>query len=149
MCKRFVLLSVLCVALLGSQERGNCAGKSTALSRDNSGGEALRSTMIIDSSPVHSAILCGVWDDLEKSLDELKEQFRQFSDDLKRVPQRQEFKKLEKELDRLVEEMKRAVKAAREKLKKEIVPRLKEEMKKLREKLRKLIQEDESKPIEV
>ena len=149
MCKRLVLLSVLGVALLGSQEAGYNAQKSIALTQVKSGGEALHNGMIVERSRGHSTVLCGMWDDLEKSLEELKEQFRQFSDELRRIPERKEFKKLEKELDRLAEEMKRAEKAAREKLQKEIVPRLKQEMKKLRERLRKLIQEDESKPIEV
>jgi len=149
MCKRLVLLTVLCVALLGPQKIGYNAQKPIALTQVKSGGEALHNAMIIERFPVHSVILCGMSDDLEKSLEELKEQFRQFSDKLRRIPERQEFKKPEKELDRLVEEMKRAEKAAREKLQKEIVPRLKEEIKKLRERLRKLIKEDDSKPIEV
>jgi Skp family chaperone for outer membrane proteins len=89
------------------------------------------------------------WDNFGKTLDDLKKQFEEFSEDLRKIPESEEFKKLQKELERLLEQMKKSGDAAREKIQKEVLPRLKRELEELREKLEKLGREKEVEPLEV
>jgi uncharacterized coiled-coil DUF342 family protein len=88
-------------------------------------------------------------DDFEKILNELKKQFEEFSKELKRVPESEEFKRVMKELERLQEELKRGGESAKEKIEKEIIPRLKEEMEKLKERFLKPREMEAEEPIEV
>ena len=90
-----------------------------------------------------------LWGDFGKTLDDLKKQLEEFADDLRKIPESEEFKKLEMELEHLLEEMKKSGDAAREKIEKEILPRIKQEMEKLKERLRRLGREEEVKPLEV
>jgi paraquat-inducible protein B len=90
-----------------------------------------------------------LWGDFGKTLDDLKKQLEEFADDLRKIPESEEFKKLEKELEHLLEEMKKSGNAAREKIEKEILPRIKQEMEELKERLRRLGREEEVKPLEV
>jgi paraquat-inducible protein B len=89
------------------------------------------------------------WGDFGKTLDDLKKQLEEFADDLRKIPESEEFKKLEKELERLLEEMKKSGDATREKIEKEVLPRIKREIEKLKERLRGLGREEEVKPLEV
>jgi paraquat-inducible protein B len=89
------------------------------------------------------------WGDFGKTLDDLKKQLEEFADDLRKIPESEEFKKLQKELERLLEEMKKSGDAAREKIEKEVLPRIKRELEKLKETLRRLGREEEVKPLEV
>lgn len=90
-----------------------------------------------------------LWGDFGKTIDDLKKQLEEFADDLRKIPESEEFKKLEKELERLLEEMKKSGDKAREKIEKEVLPRIKREMEKLKERLRRLGREEEVKPLEV
>jgi len=90
-----------------------------------------------------------LWGDFGKTLDDLRKQLEKFSDDLRKIPESEEFKKLQKELERLLEEMKESGDAAREKIEKEVLPRIKRELEKLKETLRRLGREEEVKPLEV
>jgi paraquat-inducible protein B len=90
-----------------------------------------------------------LWGDFGKTLDDLKKQLEEFADDLRKIPESEEFKKLEKELEHLLEEMKKSGNAAREKIEKEILPRIKQEMEELKERLRRLGREEEVNPLEV
>jgi len=90
-----------------------------------------------------------LWGDFGKTLDDLRKQLEEFADDLSKIPESEEFKKLQKELERLLEEMKKSGNAAREKIEKEVLPRIKRELEKLKETLRRLGREEEVKPLEV
>ncbi len=90
-----------------------------------------------------------LWGDFGKTLDDLRKQLEEFADDLRKIPESEEFKKLQKELERLLEEMKKSGNAAREKIEKEVLPRIKREMENLKEMLRRLGREEEVKPLEV
>jgi len=162
MCKRLLLFLMACGAFLGPEAAGSTVTtgfaqfgppyiteRAISLAGAKNGVGAIQDGRIIWGSSLYSDFLCGVWDDLEKSLEELRDQFNKLSDDLQRIPESEEYKKLKKELKRLADEVKRLEKGAREKVQKDIVPRLKKEMEKLRERLRKLLKEEESKPIEV
>jgi hypothetical protein len=112
------------------------------------GGSPLKDGATVQGSTKSSAVLSRMEDDFEKGLEDLEEYFERFFEDLRGVPESQEFKKLEKELERLAEEMKRSGKSAQEKIQKELLPRLKQEIEKLRKQLRKFGRERELEPLE-
>ncbi len=85
------------------------------------------------------------WDSM---VDGLKDQFEGFTDKLREIPEREEIKKLEKEIQDLADKLKKAEKAVRDKIREEILPRLKEELNNLKERLRELGREKEVEPLE-
>ncbi len=111
-------------------------------------GSPLQGGASVEGSTKSSGVFIQTGEDFEKGLENLKEQFERFFEDLRSVPESEELRKLEKELERLAEEMKRSSKEVREKIQKELLPRLQEEIEKLREQLRKFGREDELEPIE-
>ena len=90
-----------------------------------------------------------VSDDLDELLQDIKRQFKKFSEDLRKIPESEGFKRLEKEWKRLLDKIKRAEKLVRHKFQKEILTRLKEELQKLKEKFQKQKKKKEVKPLEV
>ncbi len=126
----------------------NKGRKAIEMIQTRRGGSPLTNGATVEGSTRSSAAFSRMGDDLEKGLEDLKEHFARFFEDLRSVPESQEFKKLEKELERLGEEMKRSGKSAREKIQKELLPRLKHEIEKFREQLRKFGREKELEPLE-
>jgi len=90
-----------------------------------------------------------VWTEVDRGVEDLKKRFEKFAEELGKIPESEELRKLRKELDHLSEDLKKWGKEAGEKIEKEILPRLKEEMEKLRKWLRELGREEESKPLEI
>lgn len=95
-----------------------------------------------------STLLTQASEDFEKELENLGKNFEQFLEDLRSLPESEEFEKLEKELERLAEQMKRSGKSAREEIQKELLPRLKKELEELRKRLREFGREKELGPLE-
>ena len=126
----------------------NKAKKAIEMIQTRTGGSPLKNGVTVEGSTKSSAAFSRMGDDFEKGLEDLKEHFERFFEELRGVPESQEFKKLEKELERLAEEMKRSGKSAREKIQKELLPRLKQEIEKLRKQLRKFGREKELDPLE-
>jgi hypothetical protein len=102
----------------------------------------------VQGSTKSSAVVGQTREDFEKGLGNLKEQFEQFFEDLRKIPESEELKKLEDEMERLAEEMKRSGKSVQEKIQKDLLPRLKEEIEKFREQLQKFGREEELRPLE-
>ena len=127
----------------------NTGRKAIEIIQTRRGGIPLQDGAIVEGSTKFSAIFSKISADFEEGLEDLEKQFEQFFEDLRSVPESEEFKKLEKELERLAEEMKRSGKLAREKIQKELLPQLKEAIEKLRERLRKLGREEELEPLEI
>ena len=113
------------------------------------GGTPLTDGATVIGSAKSSAQFNQMLDNFGKAFEDLKKQFEEFLDDLRKIPGSEEFKKLEKELDDLLEDIKKSGKEAREKIQKEVLPKLKRELEELRERLRKLGREEEIKPLEV
>jgi paraquat-inducible protein B len=132
--------------IIGDPQNGG--KKAIEMIHTRTGGSPLKDGAIIEGSTKSSAVFSRMEDDLEKGLEDLKEHFERFFEDLRGVPESQEFKKLEKELERLTEEMKRSGKSAQEKIQKELLPRLKQEIEKLRKQLRRFGREKELEPLE-
>ena len=110
------------------------------------GGSPLQDGAIVDGSTKSSEFFGHMRDELDKGIENLKEQFDKFSEEIKRVPESDEFKKLKKELDVLLEELKKSGKSVKEKIEKELLPQIEKEVEKLRERLREFEQKKESKP---
>lgn len=126
----------------------NNGRKAIEMIQTQTGGSPLKNGVTVEGSTKSSAAFSRMGDDFEKGLEDLKEHFERFFEELRGVPESQEFKKLEKELERLAEEMKRSGKSAQEKIQKELLPRLKQEIEKLRKQLRKFGREKELDPLE-
>lgn len=92
-------------------------------------------------------LLAEVWDDIGKRLDELKKQLHQFSDELKKIPESDEYRELQDELDRLSKEAGSLGNTAREKLEKDILPQIKEEIERLRERLQEINPHEDPEPV--
>ena len=86
-------------------------------------------------------------DDFDKYLNEMMKQFEKFSEDLKRIPESDEFKRFKKEMELLQEELKRDGQSTKEKIEKEIIPQLKKEMEKLKERFLKPRKRETEEPI--
>ncbi|MBC8418815.1 MAG: hypothetical protein ISR62_06810 [Desulfobacteraceae bacterium] len=125
------------------------ANRAIEMIRIKKGGLPLEGGVTVEGATRFSALFGQMGEDLEKTITDLRKRFDHFSEDMKGLPESEEFKNLQKELDRLLEEMKRSGSAFREKMQKEILPRLQEELEKLKERLRKLGREKEVEPLEV
>jgi hypothetical protein len=126
----------------------NKGEKAIEMIQTRRGGAPLQDGATVQGSSKSSAVFSQMRANFEKGLGNLKGEFERFFEDLRSVPETEEFKKLEKELERLAEEMKRSSKSVREKIQKEVLPRLKEEIEKLREQLRKFGRQEELEPLE-
>ena len=127
----------------------NTEKKAVELVHIRQGGEMLRNNATIDGTTETELIFQQLAEGIEQGLTIFQEQLKQFSKDVRRIPESESFKELEKELRLLTEEMKRSGQATREKIKKEVLPQLREEMENLRKQLRELGREEEMKPLEV
>lgn len=116
---------------------------------DRKGGAVLIDGATVEGSSRQPAFIDQMLGDFEKGLEDLKKKFDKFTDELGKIPESEEFKRLEKELNRITEELKRSGKAAGEKIQKEVLPRLEKELENLKEKLRKFGKKEEDKPLEI
>jgi hypothetical protein len=115
-----------------------------------SGGLPLEADATVQGSTGSSAVFGQASGRLEQGLEGLKKGFEQFAEDLKGLPESEEWKRLEEDLARLVEEMKQSGRSAQETIQKELLPKLQEEIEKLRERLRQFGgEEKEVDPMEV
>ena len=122
--------------------------KAIEMIQTRRGGSPLQDGATVEGSVTSSAVFGVMREDFEKGLEDFKEQFERFFEDLKSVPENEEVKKLEKELERLAETMKQSSKSVQEKIQKELLPRLKEEIGKLRKRLEMFGREEELEPLD-
>jgi paraquat-inducible protein B len=113
------------------------------------GGKPLPNNTVLEGSSKSSAIIEGLEKDLEKGVKTFRKEFNEFTEDLKKIPDSEAFKKLEDELEDLYEKMKHSGKEVRELIQNEILPRLEQELENLKNRLQKKGQEDELKPLEI
>ena len=124
---------------------------SLCLGEDPSGykeGKEIEKSIRLIRSDTFS-MLHGSLATLEKKFEDLKKEFKSFSEDLKCIPESEEFKKLEKKLDDLQDELRKGGNAARDKIEREVIPQLKEEIKRLKEKFLEQRQKEETRTIEI
>jgi hypothetical protein len=111
-------------------------------------GSPLEDGAVVEGATSLSVLLDRMGGDIEKTINDLKKRFKNFSDDLKEIPENKDVKRLQKDLDRLLDEMKRSGTEFRDKVQKDLAPRLQEEIDKLKERLRGLGREEEVEPLE-
>jgi paraquat-inducible protein B len=131
------------IIIVDPQDKKN---KAIEIIQAKKGGAPLQEGAIVDGSTKSSEFFGPMRDELDKGIENLKEQFDKFSEEIKRIPESDEFKKLKKELDVLLEELKKSGKSVKEKIEKQLLPQIEKEVEKLRERLREFEQKKESKP---
>ena len=122
--------------------------KAVEIISSGEGGRTLQNGATVNGTSRSSLLLGKVRQKFDRMLHGLKGQFERFTDKLGKIPDREEFKRLEREIQGLAEELKKAEKEVRDKINKEILPRLREELNNLRERLRELGREKEVEPLE-
>lgn len=113
------------------------------------GGQPLQNKSVLEGSSQSSAIIERLGKDLTKEMDSIRKEFNEFSEELKKIPDSQAYKKLEDELDNLYDQMKQSGEEVNETIKKEILPRLEEELENLKKRFHEKGQGDELKPLEI
>ena len=98
-------------------------------------GKPLKEGTLVEGNSRHSAHLDKMLKTLDQGFDEFESQFKEFSEQLKALPESKAYQDLKEELERFSQKMKDAGEKAREKWKNELAPRLKQQLEELREKL--------------
>jgi hypothetical protein len=129
-------------------DKGNKGKMAIEMTLDRKGGAVLTNGSTVEGSTKKPAFVDQMLGDFEKGLEDLKKKFDKFTDDIGKIPESEEFKRLEEELKRITEELKRSGRAAGETIQKEVLPRLEKELEKLKEKLLKFKKKEEVKPLE-
>jgi len=123
--------------------------KAIRMTMAHKGGEPLEEGALVKGASGSSNWLEQTEKGLEQGLDELREQYENFSQQLKKIPESEEFQNLRDELTRLGKELKQSGDEAREKIEKEVLPKLKEKLEELREKLEEFKAKEEKRGVEV
>jgi len=113
------------------------------------GGKPLQNNSVLEGSSKSSVIIERLEKDLTKGMESFRKEFDEFSEELKKIPDSQAYKKLEDELANLYDQMKQSGKEVKETIQKEILPRLEEELENLKKRFHEKGQEDELKPLEI
>jgi paraquat-inducible protein B len=112
------------------------------------GGTPLADGSMVEGSTRSAAAYQKILEDFDKEAGKLGKQLQQFFEDLSKLPESDEVKKLQKDLEELGREVEKAGKATRDKIQNEIVPMLKEELEHLKKRLEKFGREKEVEPLE-
>ena len=113
------------------------------------GGKPLQNNSVLEGSSKSSAFIERLGNDLTKGMESFRKEFNEFSEELKKIPDSEAYKKLEDELNNLYDQMKQSGKEVNETIQKEILPRLEEELENLKKRFHEKGQEDELKPLEI
>jgi len=113
------------------------------------GGKPLQNNSVLEGSIRSSAIIERLGKDLTKGMESFRKEFNEFSEELKKIPDSEAYKKLEDELNNLYDQMKQSGKEVNETIQKEILPRLEEELENLKKRFHEKGQGDELKPLEI
>lgn len=86
---------------------------------------------------------------LDRLVNDFSDQLHRLLKEIQKLPESEEYRRLQEELDRLAKEAKKGGKEAMDKLEKEILPKIRKELDELRKRLRELGKEKEIEPLEV
>jgi len=112
------------------------------------GGTPLADGSMVEGSTRPSAAYQKMLEDFDKQAGKLGKQLQQFFEDLRKLPESDGVKQLQKDLEELGREMKKAGKATRDKIQNEVVPMIKEELERLKKRLENFGREKEVEPLE-
>jgi len=113
------------------------------------GGKPLQNNSVLEGSIKSSAIIERLGKDLKKRMESFRKEFNEFSEELKKIPDSEAYKRLEDELADFYDQMKQSGKEVRETIQKEILPRLEKELENLKKRFHEKGREDELKPLEI
>lgn len=145
------------IATVGSDflltdEPSEARGKRVEIVQGQSGGKPLQDGAVVQGTPQTAA--AGVFTEILKGfrrgLENLREETERFRQELQKVPDSEEARRLEQEWTRLIEEVQKAQAEAQRSLRQELLPKLQEELDRLRRKLEDIKPEDHerAKPFE-
>lgn len=112
------------------------------------GGTPLADGTVIEGSTRSAAVYQKMLQDFNKQAGEIGRQLEKFFEDLKKLPESDEVKQLQRDLEELGRAMEEAGKATREKIENEVVPMMKEELERLKKRLENFGREKEIEPLE-
>lgn len=112
-------------------------------------GKPLNNGAVVEGLSKTQEMISNVMADMQKGLGELQNEVENFLDSLKKLPEKDQIKRLREEIGRLAEQMKKAGESAKERLEREVLPKIEEEIERLKERLKKLGREKEVEPLEV
>ncbi len=97
----------------------------------NPAGEAIRDDAVVEGSDPLPQIFGPLFKGLSEGLGNLERQFRQFSQELERLPQSPEYRRMQRRLESLL----RRLQEAEEKMQQEVIPQLEKDLERLRREL--------------
>lgn len=112
------------------------------------GGPPLADGSTVEGSTRSAAVYQKMLEDFDEQAGKIGQQLQQFFEDLKKLPESDEVKQLQRDLEELGREMEKAGKATRDKIQKEVVPLIKEELERLKKRLEDFGREKEVEPLE-
>lgn len=112
------------------------------------GGAPLADGAMVEGSTRSAAVYQKMLQDFNKQAGEIGRQLEKFFEDLKKLPESDEVKQLQRDLEELGRAMEEAGKATREKIENEVVPMMKEELERLKKRLENFGREKEVEPLE-
>ncbi len=112
------------------------------------GGTPLADGSMVEGSTRPSAVYQKMLEDFDKQAGKLGQQLQQFFEDLKKLPESDEVKQLQRDLEEMGREMEKSGKATRHKIQNEVVPMIKEELERLKKRLENFGREKEVEPLE-
>jgi paraquat-inducible protein B len=122
--------------------------KAVEMLQIRKGGAPLADGSTVEGSTQSTAVYQKMLENFEKQTGKLGKQLQQLFDDLRKLPESDEVKQLQKDLEELGQEMEKAGKAARDKIQNEVVPLIKEELERLKKRLENFGREKEVDPLE-
>jgi len=123
--------------------------KAIEVVQTESCGKLLDNGATVEGSPRTADLIDDLMTDMQKGLGQVESQVQEFLESLRKLPEKEEIRRLREEINKLTEQMKGAGKSAKEKLQKKILPKIEEEIERLKKRLRKLGKEKEIEPLEV
>ena len=122
--------------------------KAVEILQIRKGGAPLADGSVVEGATRPAAVYQKMLEDFDQQTAKLGKQLQQFFDDLRKIPESDEVKQLQKDLEELGREMEKAGKSARDKIQTEIVPLIKEELERLKKQLENFGREEEVEPLE-
>ena len=122
--------------------------KAVEILQIRKGGIPLADGSMVEGATRSAAVYQKLLENFDNKTGKLGKQLQQFFDDVRKLPESDEVKQLQKDLEELGREMEKAGKAARDKIQNEVMPMIKEEIERLKKRLENFGREKEVEPLE-
>ena len=122
--------------------------KAVEILQIRKGGIPLADGSMVEGATRSAAVYQKLLENFDNQTGKLGKQLQQFFEDVRKLPESDEVKQLQKDLEELGREMEKAGKAARDKIQNEVMPLIKEELERLKKRLENFGREKEVEPLE-